>query len=327
MRWLWALALLLGCSDAEPEPELRFVAMTFNTGTSEALPHDSPPADGYTSDDALTSDTWYGDGLAWQPAVDATQQFFARVSPDVVGFQEIFYSGECADIPVDARDGFVCETWSAGDATVAQVILGEGYQVACHLGKSDKCAAVKRSFGTFRGCDSGLCLDGLDGGEIDGCGSGSRVGRGVIDLVEGGSITFVNVHGSSGLTADDMDCRVRQFELVFVDLGDGEPAANGAVNVVVGDLNTDPGRLGGDDPSAARFTDFVGDGHGFHFISDVGEDAPPSYQDLLNIDHVASDAYDGSCWVAGLTDGQAAVIDAVYFDHKPVVCDLEGPLP
>ena len=184
---------------------------------------------------------------------------------------------------------------------------------------------VRRAFGTIRGCDDDFCLEGLDGAELDGCSSGARSGRATIDLVGGGTITAVNVHGSSGLTQDDSDCRVRQFEQVFVDL-DGEPAANGAANVVLGDLNIDPGRLAGQEDSATRFTDFVGEGKPFHFISDVGPDAPPSYQDAINIDHVVSDVFDGECWVAGVTEGHPVVIEAVYFDHKPVVCTVEGDL-
>lgn len=34
---------------------------------------------------------------------------------------------------------------------------------ACHSGKPDKCAAVKRSFGSFRGCGDDFCLEGLMG--------------------------------------------------------------------------------------------------------------------------------------------------------------------
>jgi hypothetical protein len=53
-------------------------------------------------------------------------------------------------------------------------------------------------------------------------------------LAEGSTITVVNVHGSSGLAQEDQDCRVLQFDQVFVDLGDvGEPAANGARNPVL----------------------------------------------------------------------------------------------
>ena len=67
-------------------------------------------------------------------------------------FQEIFHPGECAAIPVEFHAGFYCETYADGDPTVAQAILGPGYQVACNLGKPDKCAAVRTALGTFRGC-------------------------------------------------------------------------------------------------------------------------------------------------------------------------------
>lgn len=307
-------------------PDISFVAVTFNTGTSSSQPHDNPPDDGYGSAQALISDTYYGDGLAWMPVVDATERFFHELSPDVVAFQEIFYAGDCPSIPPEDQVGWFCEGWSVGDPTVANVILGMGYQVACNLGKPDKCVAVSRRFGTFRGCDQDLCLDVLDGAQVVGCGSGSRVGRGVIDLVGGGSITVVNVHGTSGITSTEQDCRVRQFDQVFVDL-DGQPAANGAVTLVMGDLNTDPVRLASGDPSAARFSDFVGDGLPFHFITATGRTAEPTYAGLFNIDHIASNALTGSCYTAGITEGHPGITDIVYFDHHPVVCTISGDLP
>lgn len=307
---------------APAEPQYDAVVVTFNTGTSEGLGHDARPDDGYGEAEAALSDAWYGDGLAWMPVVEDTQRFLAEVSPDIIAFQEIFYSEECADIPEDARAGFICEDWEAGDPTVAQLVLGGGYQVVCHFGKSDKCAAVKRSFGSFRGCDYGFCLEGLDGARVDGCGKGSRVGRGVIDLADGGSITLVSVHGSSGVTPEDRDCRAKQFEQVFVDL-DGEPAANGERNLIMGDLNMDPVRMA-DGAGAQEWNEHVGDGKRFHHISDVSADGPGSYANLFNIDHVASDAFEGSCWVAGLTEGHPKVSDVLYFDHKPIVCGIDG---
>lgn len=310
--------------DAGP---LTFVAVTFNTGTSEQMGHDLPPDDGYTSSHAKLSDLYYGDGLAWTKAVTATQAFFAQVDPDVVVFQEIFYSGECPGIPTSAYTDFVCETWQPGDPTVAQVVLGAtNWQVMCNPGKPDKCAAVNKRFGTFQGCTSDFCLEGMQGFDVQGCGKGARIGRAVIDLVAGGTLTLVNIHGSSGITSDDADCRYKQFEQVFVDLGDGKPGASGARNLVMGDLNTDPGRMALFDKSAARFNDFVGPGKKLHFLSDVGLGATPTYAGLLNIDHAVSDAASGSCWSAG-TAGHPEVIQAVYFDHKPLVCTVTLPTP
>jgi len=323
------LAALAGCSgDATvvraPGPEgdesLAFTAVTFNCGTSEGLPHDRPPDDGYTSGHAAISDRWYGDGLAWTPAVEATERFLRDVDPDVVVFQEIFWSDACADIPEEAREDFVCEDWSPGDPTVVRRVLGQGWQILCHPGKPDKCAAVNRRFGSFRGCDADFCLEGLEGSRVEGCGSGSRVGRGVLELVGGGTLTLVSVHGSSGISGDDMACRTRQFDQVFVDLGDGDPAASGDTNLVMGDLNTDPGRVAGLDPSAARWNEFAGPAGPFHFVTEVGWDAVPTYAGIFNIDHVVSDRLSGACWAAGITEGHAPVTEAVYVDHHPVVC-------
>lgn len=333
-RWSLAALTLLAAStlpacssdpdEPGPVPERGTVVVQFNTGTSEGMGHDAPPEDGYGSAEAAISDQWYGDGLAWLPVVEDVRRFFETVDADIATFQEIFYSGECEGIPADAQTGFVCESWQPGDRTVAQVILGAGWQVACNLGKTDKCAAVNRRFGSFRGCDADLCLDGLAGAEIDGCSSGSRIGRGVIDLAGGGTLTLVNVHGSSGIEQADQDCRVEQFRQVFVDLGlgDGEPAANGDQNLIMGDLNTDPGRWHDFDESAQLWNEHVGDGKAFRFISEVGPDAPPSYAGFVNIDHVVSDAFVGSCWVAGVTEGHPAVSTVRYLDHNPVVCSI-----
>ncbi|MEM6991942.1 MAG: hypothetical protein AAF721_15645 [Myxococcota bacterium] len=287
---------------------LQFVAVTFNTG-------------GHANGQADVADEWYGNGLAWLPAVEQTTAFLADLKPDIIVFQEIFHSPDCVDIPAEFHAGYVCETWTEGDPTVAQVILGEDYQIACHLGKTDKCAAVKTTFGSFVGCDSAYCIEGLAGGMVEDCGSGSRVGRGVVELERGGQLTLVNFHGTSGFLPDDQACRVGQVDQVFVDL-DGEPGANGERNLVLGDFNTDPVRGVLLDVSAQRWNDFVGDEHPFHFITEVGANVQPTYAGTLNIDHQVSDAFDGQCWHPGITAGYEGVVDFNYFDHVPAVCLL-----
>jgi hypothetical protein len=308
--------------EEEAAPDPRFVVVTFNTGTTAGLAHDGD-GDAYGSDEAAISDAHYGDGLAWAEAVEAVSEWFALVRPDVVAFQEIFYSGECETIPSEYHAGFVCETWIPGDPTVAQVLLGEGYQVACHPGKNDKCIGVKKSFGTIRQCgDPDFCLEGLDGERIDGCGGGARIARATIDLVRGGTVTVVNVHGTSGILPDDMSCREQQVEQVFVDM-DGEPGANGSRNVVMGDLNIDPGRVPGwIDPSSAAWNEYVGGSQPFQWISPFGSSATPTYTGGLNIDHVASDAFTGGCIVPGVTAGYPPVWPYVLFDHKPLMCEI-----
>lgn len=320
---LLGLALVLwGCAPA-PAPPLRFTAVTFNSGTTESQPW--TPDSGYGAAEAALSNLYYGDGLAWSRSVEDARRFFAELQPELVGFQEIFHAPDCANVPPSARAGWFCEGWAAGDPTVAQVVLGPGYQLGCNLGKPDKCLAVKRSFGTLRGCAGDLCLDALAGAQVPGCGSGSRVGRGVIDLADGGTFTAVHLHGTSGISAEDQDCRRRQVEQVFVDLGLGDgAAANGERNLILGDLNTDPARLVPADPSAVRWRDFAGPRKPFHFVTEMSPDAPGSYGGLLNIDHVVSDAFSGSCWIAGVTEGRPRVTPITYFDHAPHVCQVEA---
>ncbi|MBW2526584.1 MAG: hypothetical protein JRI23_20550 [Deltaproteobacteria bacterium] len=306
---------------------LHAVVVTFNTGTTDGMDHDAGPGDVYTEDDVQTSDQHYGNGLSWLPAVEATRQFFATLQPDVVAFQEIFHAEDCAIIPAQYHPGFYCETWSPGGPTVAQYVLGAGYQVACHLGKPDKCIGVRSGFGSIQGCSGDLCLDGLAGAQVQDCGSGSRIGRGVIDLAAGGTVTVVSVHGTSGILPADQGCRVQQIDQVFVDLGDGssQPAASGVRSVVLGDFNTDPGRHTAFDVSAQRWNFFVGGSQAFHWISPIGSSAPPTYANLFNIDHVVSDGYEGTCWAAGVTPGHPDVYPPAYFDHKPLVCDVDVP--
>lgn len=312
-----------GTPDAAPPLRLR--AVTFNTGSGPEMAHDRAPDDGYTSAEAEITDTWYGNGLAWKPLVEDTRRFFAAIDPDLVVFQEIFHPGDCPGIPAEALRGFVCEDWTPDMPTVVQQVLGADWshwQVACHPGKPDKCAAVHRRLGTFRGCDADLCLEGLAGHAIEGCGRGARVARGVIDLTRGGTLTVVNLHGSSGLTTEDIDCRLRQIDQVFIDLGDGRPAADGERNLVLGDLNTDPGRLLRVDRSAARWLDFAGEDGTFHFLTEVGPDATPTYARGFNIDHALSDTLTGTCRAAGVHPDLPAVTETVFFDHRPIVCDV-----
>jgi hypothetical protein len=325
---LFTLSLCTACTGAGPGPDagmpVAFKAISFNTGTSEGMGHDDPPDDGYGEVQAGYSDLYYGDGLAWQAVVDDVRAFLDVEQPDIIGFQEMFFSDDCANIPAEARTGFVCETWSAGDRTVANVILGEGYRVACHQEKNDKCVAVKKDFASIPGCDDDLCLSALDGFRVDGCGSGSRVGRTRLTLDDASELTVVHVHGSSGMTADDMDCRRRQFEQIWVDFGDGAPAADGDVNLILGDFNTDPGRLAGADPSADEILKHVGTNKPFDFLNDVGEAVTGTYAGLFNIDHAISDALTGSCESAGI-DGRENVSAVRYFDHKPLICALSMP--
>jgi len=290
-----------------------FVAVTFNTGI-----HPTVGTNGFTAQQNEYLDTYYGHGLCWGPAIDEARAFFDSVQPDVVCFQELFDIEECESIPPEAREGFVCENWTPDSPTVAELILGPNYQLACNWHKHDKCAAVRTSFGTFEGCSAETCMDGLFGSTIDGCSQGARIGRGVIELSAGGTLTLVNVHGSSGVSGDDIDCRVQQVEQVFVDLGDGEPAANCLPNLIMGDFNTDPRSAAAvlADASARRWNDFVGADLAFDFVNEH----VATYHNLFCIDNIVSDELTGSCWYPGFSNGHPAVSEDDNFDHTPTVC-------
>ena len=294
--------------DVPPPPPESLVVVAFNTGSGPELRHDDPPDDGYSSAHAEITDTWYGNGLAFELRIEETATFFDALDPDIVTFQELFSTTECGEIPAEFHPGFICDGWAPGDPSVADRILGAEYEVQCNPGKPDKCLAVHQRVGT---------ISEVDGFKVEGCGGGARIARYTITRPDGEVLTVVNVHGSSGFKADDFDCRVRQFDQIFVDLGDGEPGANGARNLVLGDLNTDPGRAAGLDISAARWNEHVS-GDPFYFLSDVGEDAEPTYATLFNIDHAVTDFYQGSCT-------SPVVTEATFFDHRPLVCTITAP--
>ena len=321
-RTLLACLLMSACT-SPPAPPITVV--TFNVGTTERLAHDGPPEDGYGSDQAKIADAYYGNSLAWPPAIDAAKRFFAEVRPDIVSFQEILGADDCASVPDDKRAGFACEGWSPGDPAMVQQVLGEDYQVACNRGNDDQCLAVRRGFGTLRGCSGYPCPD-LAGQQIAGCGGGARVGRAVIDRPSGESLTVVHLHATSGVKPEDERCRIAQLDQIFVDLGDGAPAASGERNVVLGDFNVDPYRGFASQPSARHFRTLVGiDGEPrrFTFLSPAGANAPGGYQGRSDIDHIISDRLRGDCWIAGLAGRPPVLADALYFDHRPVVCSLE----
>ncbi|MCO4744248.1 MAG: hypothetical protein KC912_05630 [Proteobacteria bacterium] len=308
MRCL-TLVLLVACSGPSP-----FSVVSFNTGTTEGLPHDADMDDGYTSEQATVSDAHYGDGLAWPAAVEAAQLYFADAQPDLVGFQEMFWAGACPDIPAEHHEGWFCEDWSDGDPTVAQVVLGEGYQVACHPGKPDKCLAVHERFGAIDGCEEAFCLEGLQGAEVDGCGSGARVAWMDVVRPTGDPLRVVHIHGSSGLSDEDQACRTAQFEAAFAQVQ--------TPTVLLGDLNTDPGRWTDLDESAGAFAELA-EAAGLGFMTAVGANVEPSYGGVVNIDHVLADSHIGSCITAGIDEGSTPVLETTYFDHHPVRCELE----
>jgi hypothetical protein len=319
---LLALAVLslLGCGGGRPSAMLTEIdlsqprVMTFNAGTPDC--NDNSNAS-YSCADADTAGEWYGTGLAHLALIADVMNFMASQRPAIVALQEVFHPPLCAEIPPEHHAGFICERWQPGDPTVVQEILGQDYQVACHQNRPDKCAAVHKAFGRFQGCSADLCLNGLDGGQSDDCGGGTRVGRGRIVRRDGRVLTLVSVHGTSGITPEDQNCRVEQFEQIFVDLldGSGQPAVGGPDNLIMGDLNTDPGRFVLLDASAARWNDFVGPSLDFQMVTDVGLLATPTYLNLINIDHIASDRYSGDCF-AGVPSEETA------FDHQPIVCDV-----
>ena len=304
----------------------KFKVMTFNVGTTTGLFHDFGPIDGYTQNMAQVTDDFYHNSLSWNPAEEALTDFLETHRPHIVAFQELFYDPWCEEIVVDPTLDFVCKNYTAERPLQMERLLGENYQVACAVGQEDNCVGIDKSFGTFRGCPlDEPCMDGLFGmGPPSGCSNGARVGSILIDLADGTELVLVNVHGTSGFKFEDMNCRADQFEQIFIDRGDGQPAAYGQANLVMGDINTDPFLASFIDVSARTWNQYVGAQLAFDYISSDSAAGPGTYfYGLAHIDHVISDTILGECVVPGSSDGVPGVMDAVYWDHSPVLCTVE----
>ena len=323
MFWTLVGLLTMACKPSPPTaapanaPQFEALrVMTLNVGSGRSVEGVLDNA-GYGPAEADTSDRYYGNGLAWPAMIREVQAFLDEADADIVALQEVFYSGECRDIPMSARQGFICENWRPGDPTVALLILGDAYQVACHPGKPDKCLAVHQRLGRFEGCADAFCLNGLEGLDDDARGSGNRVAAATIQLAAGGFLRVVHMHGTSGFSRTDAQSRKDQIESAFAD-GGAEPE----FGIVLGDFNTDPGRARWLDRSARAMWRLTTPPGQYRFMTDVGLFARPTYAPVFNIDHILAAGMRGDCWAAGKTPDTRSVSDLVYLDHTAVVCDL-----
>ncbi len=315
-------AALAATGPMEADEDGAFIVMTFNSGTG-ATPADAGEDNlGYGREQARISDAYYGNGLAWKPAIDAVHDFVQEISPDIVAFQEMFCCDDCETIPEEARTGFVCEDWTPGSPSIARLVLGEDYQIATHPGNNDKYLAVHKRFGRMRGSESDTCPGGLEGARVEGCGGGARIARTVIERYSGPPITVLSYHGTSGFCGHDRECRALQVDRIFVDFGDGTAGVNGNAHVILGDFNTDPRRLHCVDRSARRWNDFTGDKKQFHFVTDQGSCAPGAYLGPFHIDHIVSDVFDGKILYHGKTGRKEQPFPFQMFDHTPVVARM-----
>ena len=310
---------------AEP---LKFTVMTFNAGTSSGQLHSKDEeegnGDGYTDEHAAEVDAHYGNSLSWNPAEAKATEFLAELKPEIVAFQEVFHDPWCEQIEVKPELDLVCSGYTSERPYQMERLLGDDYQIACNLNAEDRCAGVRKDFGRFVGCpEDEVCLGGIGGMGVVNCSESARIGSIEIELTDGRVLVLVNAHANAGMKDSDMECRKHQFQQIFVDRGDGMPAAFGAANLVMGDLNTDPFLLAGADPSADELNKYVGAGKPFHFISSDSADGPPTHVTTMHIDHVISDVIFGSCVVAGESLGVAPVMESTVFDHRPVICEVE----
>ena len=114
-------------------------------------------------------------------------------------------------------------------------------------------------------------------------------------------------------------------------MGADAPAVSPTLpDIVMGDLSTDPYRFVDFDESALDWSTRVpldpsaSREHGLAFVSPIGEYAPGSYGGNADLDHVLSDTRVGACDVTLMDPSTEHPIYApAYFDHRPVVCELQ----
>ncbi len=325
--------------DAEtdlPAPRA-FTFLTMNVGTTENISHSGDP-DGYSDTLGGVESRFYGNNLAWAPARQALRAMFDRVQPDIVNFQELYWEGhcapDCAGITTTDPDlfaaacqapAFACAGWVEGNEITVRQVLGPDYAVACAPNHPDNCVGVRKGFGTLASCADGPCIDGLDGmPPPNGCTGGARVATAVVRIDYGPEVAVIDVHTVSGT---NVDCRLAQFGQVFVDRGDGKPAAFGAHNIVAGDMNIDP-FLMEDDASVDYWNAHVGADKPFHYISSSDASGPNTHPySFMKLDHVISNDLEGTCVVLGVSEGTTAPLaeGSTVFDHRPVLCTVRQP--
>ena len=292
--------------------------MTFNAGTNALLGHDGSADDGYTSKHARITDALYRDNLSWNPAEAALISFLERIRPDIVGFQEMWHDPWCEEIDVDPSLDFVCQGYDPGRALQIERLLGPDYHTACAPKQVDNCVGVRK--------DLGVIVDGEVWGidTVDSCSGLGRVGAFDVRMGEGAdqrTLRVVNVHARSGITQQDMGCRTAQLKQVFEDFGDGDPAAGRGDALVFGDMNVDPEQWIEFDPSAAYWNEWVGSGQPSKALTGP----TPTHRLGTRLDHVIGRGLDGACVVHGEDEGSEPVMQALYWDHRPVVCEVNLP--
>ena len=316
-----------------------FTVMTFNVGTTEKLVHDGDP-DGYGDALADVAAAFYGNNLAWVPAREGLRTFIDALKPDIIGFQELYWDGHCAadcaaaqatdpDLHAAACTGadFVCGAPLPDTQITVRRLVGPDYAVACAPNHPDNCVAVRKAFGALADCPDGPCIGGLDGmAPPNGCTGGARVATAVVQVTDGPQVAVVDVHTVSG---SNVECRTAQLRQVFENRGDDKPAAFGAHNIVLGDMNIDPFLI---DPlydaSVAYWNDQVGAGRRFHYLSSPDSTGPNTHPStFMKLDHVISDNLDGSCVVLGVSEGTLPPVSegSTFFDHRPVYCTVTVP--
>ncbi len=324
-----------GSADAPPVVATRPArVLTFNVGCPGGSRHNADEdrvgeGSSYTEETSLLVDEHYNNSLSWDPAENRLADWLADQRPDIASFQELFHDPWCVeeDIPVFPGLRLICESFDAARPLQVRRLLGPDYQIACGTRKPDTCLAVHRAWGTMRECPGDdVCVGGLDGNAPpSGCTSRDRAGRVHVDLPDGSTVVIVALHGTSGAALADQECRRDIFGQVFEDRGDGTPLAGSGAALVLGDFNTDPVLFAGTDVSADYIAARVAaEGSGWEWHSPIDPDGDRSYG-FVSIDHVVSNAFDGGCVIPGETAGVPAIWDVVYFDHLPVLCDLQGP--
>ena len=306
--------------------------ITINAGTTPGLAHDSDEESGrapYTDTTAGIVDASYQNSLSWNPAEARLTEWLAQVDPDIVAFQEIFHDPWCDDInrPEDAPLDLVCGSYTRERPRQVRRLMGPDFQIVCGEGKPDTCIAVHKRLGPVTACDGqpDNCLTTWDGFiPLSRCTSRDRLGRAFVESSNGHpAFNIIAVHGTSGLTVEDALCRRDIFSLIFDDKGDGTPLVRpDAINLVLGDFNVDPILFAGGDDSADYLLEHIGDDHPFQWHSPTDPSGPRSYALGVSIDHVASDGLTGSCIIPGSSPGVAPIWDRIYWDHRPVVCEL-----
>jgi endonuclease/exonuclease/phosphatase family metal-dependent hydrolase len=234
------------------------------------------------------------------------------INPDVAVLQETFPDERCTD-RMRQDPNSVCSLLGQQCERLLPPSIYEVRWTQLAHGKYE-CTGIKKTKASITSSydiDATFMCDGNDTGAL----------RTDVSWASGGEAEILNAH-LVGISFGNDPCRSQQIHNVFVNAAEAGPPES----MIAGDMNTDPYRplacSYAWDESAAEWQANMTQYH-YEYHSTDQPTATCAFAWDVTIDHVVSNAYQGSCVVL---DGEPPRLDGGEgMDHYALECALEDP--